>query len=121
LKNPASFLLTAIYQDKYGPLGKIAALMGTLEGKTLNVDSWVMSCRAFSRRIEHQCLNFLFTKFQMEEIVFDYQATSRNGPFREFLGQFVDPPSSGSIKVLKAAFFERTPNLFHSVQEITIE
>ena len=118
LKNPASFLLTVTYQDKYGPLGKIAALVGTSEGKKLNVDFWVMSCRAFSRRIEHQCLNFLFTKFGTEEIALDYQATSRNGPFGEFLGQFIESLFSGSIKISKAAFFERTPGLFHSVQEI---
>ena len=117
LNNPASFLLTVTYQDKYGPLGKIAALMGTSEGKGLKVDVWVMSCRAFSRRIEHQCLNYLFTKFAAEEIAFDYQATSRNGPFGEFLGQLFDPPLSGNIRLSKATFSERTPVLFHRVEE----
>src|SRR5262249_23709412 len=56
LDAPGAFLLVAGYQDKFGPLGKIAVLQGRLEGRVLQVGTWVMSCRAFGRRIEHRCL-----------------------------------------------------------------
>jgi FkbH-like protein len=83
--NPASFLMLVSYKDKYGPLGKIAVLAGLREGKKLHVESWVMSCRAFSRRIEYRCLEALLAKFDVEEIEFDYSQTDRNAPLREFL------------------------------------
>ena len=80
LADPASFLVTVTYQDKYGPLGKIAVLLGKVHEKKLHVAAWVMSCRAFSRRIEHHSLKRLFEKFDADEAVFDFQPTERNGP-----------------------------------------
>src|SRR5262249_59422181 len=66
LKESETVLLTASYKDRYGPLGKIAALAGGVQGKTFYVDTWVMSCRAFARRIEHHCLEILFEHFGLE-------------------------------------------------------
>src|ERR1035441_1270872 len=65
--------------------------------KKFVVGSWVMSCRAFSRRIEFRCLQYLFEKFAASEIVFELQATSRNGPLMEFLQQLLDGPVEAKI------------------------
>jgi FkbH-like protein len=97
-RNPASFLLRVSYSDKYGPLGKIAVVAGRQEGKKLRVDSWVMSCRAFSRRIEYRCLEELFAKFDVDEIELDFFRTDKNSPLREFLTEILGTaPSSGCI------------------------
>ena len=64
LGEPGAFLVTASYEDKFGPLGEIAAMLGTAGAGKLSVDAWVMSCRAFSRRIEHQCLKYLFERLR---------------------------------------------------------
>jgi FkbH-like protein len=82
--DPQSFLMTVSYKDKFGPLGKIAVVAGRLDRK-LRVDMWVMSCRAFSRRIEYRCIEELFVKFDVEEIELDYLHTERNGPLSQFL------------------------------------
>ena len=87
LQDPAAFVLTASYEDKYGPLGKIAVVMGKAAGRKVYVSTWVMSCRAFSRRIEHQCLKYLFEKLDADEIVFDYEVTPRNGPIQDFFAE----------------------------------
>jgi FkbH-like protein len=118
LRNPSSFLVSVAYEDKYGTLGKIAVLMGTSEGMTVKVDVWVMSCRAFSRRIEHQCLKYLFEKFGAIEITFDYRATARNGPLQEFFTQLTGSPPSPDLKISRLMFFEGAPDLFHAVEEI---
>jgi FkbH-like protein len=118
LKDPDSFLITVSYADKYGPLGKIGVLMGTSKDEVLKVNVWVMSCRAFSRRIEHQCLKYLFEKFDAEEIVFDCQGTPRNGPLREFFSQLTDSPFSASLRISRTVFFEKAPLLSHRVEEI---
>ena len=118
LADPSSFLMTVSYQDKYGPLGKIAVILGKLQGKTLQVDSWVMSCRAFSRRIEHQSLKQLFEKFHVEEICFNYQATPRNGPLQEFFSELLGAPLTAELRLSREAFREKSPSLFHRVEEV---
>ncbi len=80
LQDSRTYLVTVSYQDKFGKLGRIAVLIGKLSAQQFVVESWVMSCRAFSRRIEFHCLQYLFDKFAVAEIVFELQATGRNGP-----------------------------------------
>lgn len=118
LNDPATFMMTASYKDKFGALGKISALLGRAQGKTLRVDSWVMSCRAFSRRIEHHSLMQLFEKFDVEEICFDYQATPRNGPLQEFFTELLGSPLTSDFRVSKKLFGEKSPSLFHHVEEV---
>jgi FkbH-like protein len=120
LKDSESFLLTAVYQDKFGPLGKIAAILGRKENKKLRVSSWVMSCRAFSRRIEYQCLNYLFEKMEVDEMEFDYQATDRNGPIREFFTQISGVAPNPPLQLSRTSFFKHTPLLFHHIEETPI-
>jgi predicted enzyme involved in methoxymalonyl-ACP biosynthesis len=61
-----------------------------------------MSCRAFSRFVEHRCLAELFERFAAKQITFDYQETNRNGPFREFL-----LPLTGGAALSREVFFEK--------------
>jgi FkbH-like protein len=89
LLNPASILSVVSYRDKFGPLGKIAVLAGHQIGKRLVVNTWVMSCRAFSRRIEYRCIEELFARFDLDEIELDYLETDRNGPLRDFLSEIL--------------------------------
>lgn len=116
LDDPKTFLMTVTYQDKYGALGKIAVLLGRIDGRAATIDYWVMSCRAFSRRIEQQSLNWLFENFQLQEISFDYRQTDRNKPTSDFLASLVSDPQSGNIRVSSATFFERCPPLFHQAK-----
>lgn len=118
LSDPAAFLLTASYKDKFGPLGKIAVVLGRVQGRTAKVASWVMSCRAFSRRIEYQCLKHLFDTWEVDEIEFEYEATERNGPLQEFLAEFVKAPLQPGMRLTKEQFDERVPQLFHHVERV---
>jgi FkbH-like protein len=119
LSDPAAFLMTVSYEDKYGPLGKIAALLGKVDQKTIRLDHWVMSCRAFSRRIEQQSLEQLFEKFDAEEIIFDYRATPRNGPLQEFFADLLSAPVAVTPRLSRNAFRERSFPLFQRVEEVT--
>lgn len=116
--DPAAFVLTVSYKDKFGPLGKIAVVMGKNRGDKLCVTSWVMSCRAFSRRIEHQCLSYLFETLGADEIGFDYQATPRNGPLQEFFAELLGVPPVAGVRLSREQFVARVPPLFHRVQGI---
>jgi FkbH-like protein len=72
------------YQDKFGSLGRVAVALGQDEGGALRLTHWVMSCRAFSRRIEHHTLAALYEQSRVDQIVFDFEATERNQPLVEF-------------------------------------
>jgi FkbH-like protein len=114
-RDPRSFLLTASYQDKYGSIGKIAVILGKTGEHRMSINTWVMSCRAFSRRIEHQCLSYLFETFKVDEIVFDFDATARNGPLQNFFREILGAPPGHEITVSRSVFDQSVPLLFHSV------
>jgi FkbH-like protein len=118
LQDPAAFVLTASYEDKYGPLGKVAVVMGKIAGRKVYVNTWVMSCRAFSRRIEHQCLKYLFEKLDADEIVFDYTATPRNGPIQDFFTELLEGAPGPALSVRNTCFNAKAPALFHRIVEI---
>jgi FkbH-like protein len=119
---PGAFMVTASYEDRFGPLGKIGVLGGRCELGTVLVDMWVMSCRAFSRHIEFQMLDRLYKKFGVTRIGFSYHPTDSNGPLQEFFGRFFPAGLDQERLDLAAAMFEQSrPQLFHQVIESSHE
>jgi FkbH-like protein len=114
--DPNTFLMTLSYDDKYGALGKIAVLLGRMRNQTAVIEYWVMSCRAFSRRIEHQCLHWLFENFDLQEITFAFQPTDRNKPIRDFLASITTSPLVSGVRVSRPDFSEKCPPLFHQAK-----
>jgi FkbH-like protein len=117
LDNPDAFLVTVSYKDRFGPLGKIGVLLATQQGRELLVSTWVLSCRAFSRRIEHHSLAYLFEKFDIEAVVLDFEQTTRNSVLEGFLTSFDKAPEAGLIEITREAFRARTSPLVHEVIE----
>ena len=115
--DPTGFVLTVSYNDKFGPLGKIAVITGTACDSAVCVTAWVMSCRAFSRRIEHQCLKYLFETLGADELSFDYKSTPRNGPLQEFFAELLERPPAPGVRLSKEHFAARVPPLFHRVEK----
>lgn len=112
LREPGHFGAVVSYTDKFGPLGKIAVLAGRAEGDELRLDSWVLSCRAFSRRIEHVTLAVLFERFGAASIGFDVQLTERNEPMRP-LWTGLSLPFDASARLSREEFEARCPALPH--------
>jgi FkbH-like protein len=115
ISRPGAFLAAVSYEDKFGPLGKIAVIVGTFEEGRIRVFSWVMSCRAFARRIEHQCVQVLFDHFRADEAVFDFAPTLRNGPLQEFFEKLCGRRPEGLCKLTREQFEGRQPPLYHQV------
>ncbi|MCG8419514.1 MAG: HAD-IIIC family phosphatase [Proteobacteria bacterium] len=128
--------LTVSYRDKYGQLGIIATMAfrviagpaeaGAAAGPSrddrapghLCIDTWVMSCRAFARRIEHRCLEQLFERFDVARITFDYQETERNGPLQSFLAGLIgDLRGRDSYSLGRDEFLAKLPPLYSAVEE----
>jgi FkbH-like protein len=116
---PDVFLLLVSYRDKYGPLGTIAVLSGSRRQDSLCVDYWVMSCRAFGRRIEYKCLDFLLENYKASEIKFDFLSTERNGPMKNFLESIQGAPPAPGCTLHRDEFNEKCPETFHAVVEVS--
>ena len=112
-----AFTLAISYQDKFGPLGKVAVLRGRSESSRVRIESWVMSCRAFSRRIEHQTLTQLFKRYNAAEIVFDFVSTPKNKPMEDFLSELLGAnPANGDV-LTRPNFEAKIPKLYHQLSE----
>jgi FkbH-like protein len=116
--DPSAFLLAVSYDDKYGPLGKVAVLLGKSKNHQIQVHAWVMSCRAFSRRVEHQCLQYLFEEFGSDTILFDFHPTARNGPLQEFFAVLMGDKPSGQVCLSRDLFSKNVPPLFHRITKV---
>ena len=112
---PGAFVLAISYADKFGPLGKIGVIAGVRQDNGVSVNTWVMSCRAFSRRIEHACLSELFRHFETYRILLNFKSTAKNGPTRDFLAQFSENPDDGWVTIQHSVFETKCPKLYHQI------
>jgi FkbH-like protein len=106
-------LCVASYEDRFGALGKIAVAVGIGEPGALRLQSWVLSCRAFSRRIEFATLEALFDQTGAGMLFLDWQSTARNSPTRETLAMLFDEvPEAGMLCLARDDFTLRCPRLY---------
>jgi FkbH-like protein len=114
VKDPARVVWMASYTDRFGPLGKISVLAGRRVGdRELELDAWVLSCRAFARRIEFAMLDALFARQGIEKIRFRFEATERNGPLQEVLKRLCPTDGSTEDWSLDRAGFEQRKLAWH--------
>ena len=113
--------MLASYEDKYGPLGKIAVLTGRASGTDLTIDHWVMSCRAFSRRIEHGCLLRLFQKYGTERATIDFIKTQRNQPVQDFLSKLIGEDPMAACSINRKQLFENCPPVYLQIEDLESE
>ena len=112
LGREGAFAVLLAYRDRYGPLGKVSVLAGRLAGRRLRVDTWVLSCRAFSRRIEWATLDFLFDRLKILDIAFAYAPTPKNHLVADFLRSLADEEPGTEACVTAERFAARKPRLF---------
>ena len=118
LSSAGALLVAVSYEDKFGPLGTIAAIAGHADGKRLTIDTWVMSCRAFARRIEHQTLKVLFQTTGASEIDFHFTPTAKNGPLRDFFATLLGEEPQSEFRLTRSQFEAKCPALYHEVREM---
>jgi predicted enzyme involved in methoxymalonyl-ACP biosynthesis len=80
-----------------------------------------MSCRAFSRLIEYECLRWLFERLDVEELEFDFLPTARNTPLQNFLQQVLNSPATPRSRLSRAQFTQHCPVSGHSIEDLTKE
>jgi FkbH-like protein len=112
---PGAWLAVVSYQDKFGALGKIAVAQGRAIESRLYIDTWVMSCRAFSRRIEYAVLAELLKRYSPSDMLLDFAITSKNGPLRSFVQSVTGAEAPSTCVITRERFDAACPRLYHRV------
>lgn len=76
--------------DVHGDNGVIGLVVGYRKGRTLELDTWLMSCRVLGRGVEEATLNLVVERAEAldcTKIVGEYRPTAKNGMVREHYRQ----------------------------------
>lgn len=118
LADPAGVVVSVSYEDRFGPLGVIGVVAGTRDAQRLSVSTWVMSCRAFSRRIEFHTLDYLFGWRDVAGVALAFRSTQRNSPLQDFISSVGLPVGDeGELVLTREAFQQRSHELPHTVAD----
>ena len=89
IKEKNSFCI--FYEDKYQNYGNIGVVVYKIIKKDcILIENWVLSCRVFSRKLEHfiiQHLVKLAKKNNCKNIIFKFEKTKKNLYLQEFLNE----------------------------------
>jgi FkbH-like protein len=116
LRDPEVQQIVVSYRDKYGPLGKIAVLTGRQQRRGFRVENWVMSCRAFSRRIEYHSLGFVFKTFGAEVVELEFRSTEKNIPMQKFLDGGFCRKTEKDCRISRKVFQRHCPQVVQQFQ-----
>jgi FkbH-like protein len=119
LDQPGAFVAAIKYEDKFGALGTIAVIQGTESASVLRLQTWVMSCRAFSRQIEFQTIKKLFERFGASSVALDFVSTPKNGPLQDFGEKITQARPLTEFEFTRSQFEDACPTLYHRVEETT--
>ncbi len=117
--NSGGKLISVEYGDRYGHLGEISSVLVKLDGSNLQIDAWVLSCRAFARRIEYATIQTLVSHFQAQTVRIDVKGTGRNGPALRALAVMAGTNSDNDLDeamiVTTADLSDRLPKVFGDI------
>lgn len=113
---PGAVALSFRLVDKFGDNGLIAVLLALPDAAgRLSIDTWLMSCRVFSREVEHEAMNILVQEARnrgVKTIVGEYVASPKNVIVRDlypsfgFAPQSETSPGGGVLSELTVADYE---------------
>jgi FkbH-like protein len=89
IKDPDYLAFSVRLKDRFGDHGLISIVTGKQSGKTVEVDTWLMSCRVLKRQVEDEVLNELVRlakKRACTTIKGVYLRTAKNAMVRDFYG-----------------------------------
>jgi FkbH-like protein len=82
--------LTVQVSDRFGDYGLVGIIIFELEEDAVKVDTFLLSCRALGRRVEHRMLSKLAELAQAHDrryVEILFSTTSKNQPAFEFLSE----------------------------------
>jgi acyl carrier protein len=103
--------------DRFGDYGLVGLLIARAESDELQVDTFLLSCRALGRGVEHRMLAFLGQHASargLHYVALNYAPTSRNSPAKQFLAsvapQTMRLPAEQTAELRWKPSFASSPN-----------
>ena len=126
--DPNSLLLRVTLKDKFSDYGIISALIlkKDLRNRSLFIDTWVMSCRVFQRRLEYEVMNWLVNyagDHDIQKIIGEYIPTGRNKLVENFYPEtgFQLTEQVGDTRIYQLMINDYVPCETWFLKEITTE
>jgi FkbH-like protein/FkbM family methyltransferase len=94
LKRPAAGCAAVRVADRFGDYGLVGAALYERADRCLRIDSFLLSCRALGRGVEHAMAAWLGRMAQAEglaSVEFAYRPTDRNQPAQDFIAGIGGP------------------------------
>lgn len=79
--DPSVIVFGARLKDKFGDHGLVSAVIGVASGKSLRIESWVMSCRVIGKELEYVMLDELVRRARLtgfDSLIGEYRPSGRN-------------------------------------------
>ena len=94
------FTRTVRLGDRFGDHGLVSVLFGRIEGKTITLDGWLMSCRVLGRSVEQMVLRELILRARergIKQLVGRYIPSGRNDMVKDHYAKlgFTAGPEDG--------------------------
>lgn len=90
-RDPKKIALYGKLSDRFGDNGVVAVTIGAVEGETLSIELWLMSCRVLKREMELAMLDETVRRARergVKKIVGYYYPTAKNGMVKNLCGEF---------------------------------
>ncbi len=105
MRDPETLTLQLRLLDRFGDNGMIAVVIGKAAGDTVEIDTWLMSCRVLGRQVQEATLNLIVERASAmgkKRLIGVYLPTAKNGMvkdhYRELGFTRIDASSSSSEK-----------------------
>ena len=100
--------LTFAVKDKFADHGQCGLIYYSSDDACITVHSWIMSCRVFTRRVEHKILAYLSDIAISKHLALSipYEDTNKNSYLCEFMAKTVDPSQNYEPMIGKEALKE---------------
>jgi FkbH-like protein/FkbM family methyltransferase len=94
LQQPGAYCLATTARDRFGDYGLVGTVLYRTEAAVCHVDTFLLSCRALGKGIEHRMLAALARKVQadgIKSIAITFAPTERNQPALDFIRRLGQP------------------------------
>ena len=98
MKDKDCVTLAVRLKDRLGDYGLISVLIAGKKGDALDIDTWLLSCRAFSRTVEQWTFNRLLERakaMKVKTFTGTYLPTAKNGIVKDFFAKLGFKPALG--------------------------
>ena len=99
LSDPAALVLTCRLRDCFADHGLVAYVVLAKEGNDFRIDAWAMSCRVFSRTLEHFMVLDIVRRLRAAgaaRLIGEYRPTARNVVVRDLFAKLGFRPEGSS-------------------------